>query len=806
MPKEPINAGMPDLLNSSFYSSTSINTLDHAKNFRNSLILRDLSEQSFNMSVNSNESSNFADSTTNGHYKLQTPGVRNEETATMKMSTSPSLSALAGILNEKSRQAEGKVRSGNVLNSSIVEEEEDDKEKEKEKEEGVGDILSSNLEEQLESESVNNAASPNLIDVTGTDSVHFPSVHASSNPFISEQPDFLSTPRVESSDSLFKEQPTVEAKRALSETAQLNSGSIEKDLRKVRTKYKGPTAQRTISAGSVLEQTSYNKKKKNFFSFLRKKNPGEPPKNDINSNNKKITTSTTFSTGGTVSPLSPDKLSKKSSSSNNIFSTFRKNKEVRKGLDSRLTTSPKIEINATKLNTASSFQYTDVDINSDQTTLPKKDIKKRKPTPLSLEHTANNQKFDDEKIKPSASFKIVTQVYPPAKPDTGEVLFPKSLDKFEVESIVSLERSRSTKSNKRSSVTSYRRSLTDNLSLNAQNEGMFVTEAASVVLSTPDLSKSPASSILRNGKFDPADFSSSNPIFINDQREASPFEKSQNDTSLGMAAPQDRISMISIEEKINEFTIESEEENNVQATTIGESDRNGFENDPEFISDIMEFASIINFGDGINLDLDLNTTDPKYRPFESPTLAEPELQRNVNTETADKMMSRSGLGISGVSDMHDIEEEKKLPTRKVRDDEFENEDFNQLSNSPHLTPKFKAYIPDPQISRPISMSFRGLKAPSFNASVIGSSATESLTRTERSSVQSSEKKFGNSVNFSSRIILYDTYDEEEYDRKPDIATCNQLTPQLAQIIKAELNELKSGMEVHEDSRCYTHFF
>lgn len=804
MPKEPINAGMPDLLNSSFYSSTSINTLDHAKNFRNSLILRDISEQSFNISVNSNESSNFADSTTNGHCNLQTPGVRNEETATMKMSTSPSLSALAGILNEKSRQAEGEVRSCNVLNSSIVEEEEDDKEKE----EGA-EILSSNLDEQLASESVNNAASPNLIDVTGTDNVHFPSVHASSNPFISEQPDFLSTPRVESSDSLFKElreQPTVEAKRALSETAQLNSGSIESDLRKVRTKYKGPTAQRTISAGSVLEQTSYNKKKKNFFSFLRKKNPGEVPKNNLNSNNKKITTSTTFSTGGTVSPVSSDKLSKKSSSSNNIFSTFRKNKEERKGLDSHLTTSPKIEINATKLNAASSFQYTDVDINSNQTTLPKKDIKKRKPTPLSLEHDANNQKLDDENLKPSAPFKIATQIYPPAKPDTGEVLFPKSLDKFEVESIVSLERSRSTKSNKRSSVTSYRRSLTDNLSLNAQNEGMFVTEAASVVLSTPDLSKSPASSILRNGKFDPADFSSSDPIFINDQREPSPFEKSQNDTNLGMAAPQDRISMVSIEEKINEFTIESEEENNVQATTIGESDKSGFENDPEFISDIMEFASIINFGDGINLDLDLNTTDPKYRPFESPTLAEPEVHKNVNTEVAEKMMSRSGLGISGVSDIHDIEEEKKLPIRKVRDDEFENEDFNQLSNSPHLTPKFKAYIPDPQISRPISMSFRGLKAPSFNASVIGSSATESLTRTERPSVESSEKKFGNSVNFSSRIILYDTYGEEEYDRKPDIATCNQLTPQLAQIIKAELNELKSGMEVHEDSRCYTHFF
>lgn len=64
----------------------------------------------------------------------------------------------------------------------------------------------------------------------------------------------------------------------------------------------------------------------------------------------------------------------------------------------------------------------------------------------------------------------------------------------------------------------------------------------------------------------------------------------------------------------------------------------------------------------------------------------------------------------------------------------------------------------------------------------------------------------NLVRFSSRIILYDTYNCEEYDRHPDVATCNQLTPLLAQRIKEELNEVKSLMAVHDDSRCYTHFF
>ncbi|GME79331.1 unnamed protein product [Ambrosiozyma monospora] len=62
------------------------------------------------------------------------------------------------------------------------------------------------------------------------------------------------------------------------------------------------------------------------------------------------------------------------------------------------------------------------------------------------------------------------------------------------------------------------------------------------------------------------------------------------------------------------------------------------------------------------------------------------------------------------------------------------------------------------------------------------------------------------VRFSSRILLYDTYTEDEYDRHPESGTCNNLTPQLAVMIKNELNEVKAEMEVHELSRCYTHFF
>ncbi|KAI1007916.1 hypothetical protein K3495_g317 [Podosphaera aphanis] len=60
--------------------------------------------------------------------------------------------------------------------------------------------------------------------------------------------------------------------------------------------------------------------------------------------------------------------------------------------------------------------------------------------------------------------------------------------------------------------------------------------------------------------------------------------------------------------------------------------------------------------------------------------------------------------------------------------------------------------------------------------------------------------------FSPRIQFHDTWPSGEYDRRGEIATCNRLTPMLAQQIKEELNNFKMEMEVHETSKIYTHFF
>jgi protein BNI4 len=63
------------------------------------------------------------------------------------------------------------------------------------------------------------------------------------------------------------------------------------------------------------------------------------------------------------------------------------------------------------------------------------------------------------------------------------------------------------------------------------------------------------------------------------------------------------------------------------------------------------------------------------------------------------------------------------------------------------------------------------------------------------------------LQFSSKILIHETWTREDYDRRGDQSTCNKLTPILAQKIKEELNEYKTvEMQVHEDSRSNTHYF
>lgn len=105
-----------ELLNSTFYSSTSINTLDHARTFRNSLILKEISDQSLNSSIKPCES--VLDRDVESSVLQRSFGesnARDSEVQTVNMTTSPSLSALADILNERSKYADQKLERHKIL-------------------------------------------------------------------------------------------------------------------------------------------------------------------------------------------------------------------------------------------------------------------------------------------------------------------------------------------------------------------------------------------------------------------------------------------------------------------------------------------------------------------------------------------------------------------------------------------------------------------------------------------------------------------------------------------------------------------
>lgn len=65
---------------------------------------------------------------------------------------------------------------------------------------------------------------------------------------------------------------------------------------------------------------------------------------------------------------------------------------------------------------------------------------------------------------------------------------------------------------------------------------------------------------------------------------------------------------------------------------------------------------------------------------------------------------------------------------------------------------------------------------------------------------------GRRIAFAPNLSVHTTWPASVYDRRAEPATCNRLTPTLAQRIKEELNSFKmEEMEVHPTSRQLTHF-
>ncbi|SCU86967.1 LAFA_0E03950g1_1 [Lachancea sp. 'fantastica'] len=852
--------------NDSFYSSNSIDNSDHARNFRNSVVLPDMSrDTSYDSGLRLPKAENvheFEDPQDSNGYTDDFADVEETETETktLKVTASPSLSALSGILSDKTRRVENRMRKSMLLEQSI----------------------------QEETPSLNNESvalvkeSPNLIDIGGSNGGNFMSFKQEhGHNAVQEQPDFLMTPkmdpptpRVEPAASDFP--TTIESKQDPLQETEKNStkanvktpgtGSAPTEsaesvnasrpiAKKQASSIRSFSGMSSSSRGSVEQsgkESSDARKRKNIFSFLRRK-PQKSASFIVTSPHPEssLPTSSTFSipkTGEDDGLPASTRLTKKSHSNGSIFSAFRKNKSGNKEGSGGNSPLPK---QRQKQNYSTSI-HDDVPI--------KRDVRARKPTPLNFEHRTQSTQFSgndsrnfqapaEKEVKESVheaealqrnSPDISTQEAPillannisliPApevpetsgsdfgKVDSGEVLFPKSLSAQEVESIVSLERSRSVKSNKRNSINSHRRSFTDHISAKVQNGGMYITEPAGVKLSTPDLTKSPTNSILRNGTFDSLEFSPQKSI-SRSQKDSAPQSSSFN--------PGDRdFSFTSIEQKLNDLTVDSDSEDNYTSPKKKTNAPAADNYEREFMSDIMEFANIIDFGKDLNLDLEFNSAENGYRSLnptensrhslkesdipqsDSLDLGLPSRERNQNDSNV--LLGPPLATMSQRSNDSDRSVSEYLASGieiTDNDEDFEDENFNQLDESIADEDEIASPWQSPitQGSRPLSLSFKGLRANQLNnppAKTLMQPSSSAYTMTDSFAGSTSAK----TVAFSSHIILYATYTENEYDRHPDIATCNQLTPQLAQMIKDELNTLKSEMEVHEESKCYTHFY
>ncbi|KAK5163485.1 bud neck involved protein [Saxophila tyrrhenica] len=123
-----------------------------------------------------------------------------------------------------------------------------------------------------------------------------------------------------------------------------------------------------------------------------------------------------------------------------------------------------------------------------------------------------------------------------------------------------------------------------------------------------------------------------------------------------------------------------------------------------------------------------------------------------------------------------------------------------LTPVPHITESPNSSLPSTPREAPQGQQGRSVSTPTVNGDYFATrvTVTKSMPNTPNGSARN--------ISFSPRIQFHDVWSSSEYDRRGEVATCNRLTPMLAQQIKEELNTFKMEMEVHEMSKPHTHFF
>lgn len=381
----------------------------------------------------------------------------------------------------------------------------------------------------------------------------------------------------------------------------------------------------------------------------------------------------------------------------------------------------------------------------------------------------------------------------------GEALFPKLLSAHEVESIVLLERSRSMRSfklnNKRNSFVNY----------DGSNENIIQADPSRIA--SPDLGVSRSASILKNADHHiDAEIAKPDPAPLDAKPDpALDFVEFQDYIDFGSQVSFGSFEAEGLSVQSSPVAIATQHEEAPLASAASEAEPAPLTRAPltpnleyiERVPSVRLSPAIPSPGGAEDALPRVRPISMSFRGLNGPSfqgkLAQRDLRNSALHQSFNILFADSSDLGSGIEDFSVDASSVDLSGDDASDglgDGFGSDDDASL-------------VPPPALVQSAGGAARAAAAPHASPRSL-SAFVRPWKRLPAVPAPPPAKTPG--VRFLSRIVLYDTYNGDEYDRHPDTATCNQLTPVLAQLIRQELNALKLEMEVHEHSQCYTHYF
>lgn len=172
----------------------------------------------------------------------------------------------------------------------------------------------------------------------------------------------------------------------------------------------------------------------------------------------------------------------------------------------------------------------------------------------------------------------------------------------------------------------------------------------------------------------------------------------------------------------------------------------------------------------------------------------PKLERNsLDAATASQRASADGSDSLGRRSIVGSDKDRAEVLAAVKKGILKRSGTSSPSGSPVIRPNEQVphLLESPASSMPSTPKDGSTRTASFREGTNGDYFSPRLASlTNARSMPATPNGSMKSISFSPRIQFHDAWSSSEYDRRGDIATCNRLTPILAQQIKEELNTFK----------------